>query len=172
MIGKNVKVVLVGDETVGKTSLTRRFVDDKFIDVYKKTLGFEVCVKSIHLEDQTSVIFSIWDIGGDSFQKQQVTYFQNTRGIFLVFDHSNPESFQNIPAWAEYIRSILPDSSIPIVLIGNKTDLLPECGQIIPDEIIEETRRFVNAADYLPTSAKTGENVDTMFEVMGMALFE
>ncbi len=116
-----VKVVLTGDENVGKTSLVSRFVDNKFLEEYIPTLGFQIFFKSLPIGDCT-VDFQIWDVGGhQSFEFMRRNYYAHTQGFLLVFDLNSPKSFQNLEGWISEVHAVSPQ--IPFVLVGNKADL-------------------------------------------------
>ncbi|MHA1732213.1 MAG: Rab family GTPase [Promethearchaeota archaeon] len=164
-MSKNLKVVLAGDESVGKTSLVRRFVDDKFSEQYKKTLGFEISVKAVEVSG-APIVFSIWDVGGEKFKRQQKNYYTDARGVFVVFDLSKEDSFKHVPKWVQYVRSVVPTS--PVIIVGNKSDLCDDAPGCVALDMLEDVTRRVEAVWCTSTSAKTGENVEEMFSEMAL----
>lgn len=149
------KVILVGNFGVGKTSLTRQFVYQKFADEYLTTLGVKIDKKIMPLgEAQVNLI--IWDIAGEVSQtKVPKSYYLGANGVIYVFDLSRPSTFKHITEDLEYIQQLLPN--VPYILAGNKKDLLTE----------EELKNTINElplpCEYL-TSARTGESVEKMFQ--------
>lgn len=122
--GKNYKIVIVGDEQVGKTSLIRRFVEDKFSESYVQTLGFEISVKSVPLAPNHVVVLSLWDVGGEArFKHLQKRYYEGARGIVVAFDATRLETLDHVPEWVALVREVLTND-VPLVLVGTKLDLL------------------------------------------------
>jgi small GTP-binding protein len=149
------KVILLGHFGVGKTSLSRQFVHQKFSDEYLTTIGVKVDKKEIETGDKL-VSMIIWDIEGGAIQsKLPQTYFLGAHGIIYVFDLLRPSTYANIAKELDYFRNLLPKASVQI--IGNKKDLLDEI------DLEDFERDFEGQYDFL-SSAKTGENVETMFE--------
>lgn len=148
------KVILTGSFGVGKTSLFNRFISDQFDEKYLTTIGVKVNKKEIRAND-TDVALLLWDIAGEIAQdKVPTSYFLGAAGVIYVFDLSRPSTWQNIASDLEYLQSLLPYAVFR--LVGNKKDLLAEAD-------------FASIAAKLPaqwdilTSAKTGENVETLF---------
>ena len=159
MISK--KVILTGSFGVGKTSLFNRFVYSRFSDKYLTTIGVKVNKKVLQVEDEELSIL-LWDIAGEVSQdKVPVSYFLGAHGIIYVFDLTRPITYKNIESDIVYLKGLLPTGVIKIV--GNKKDLVSDAQiEAISDSL---TRKF----DIL-TSAKTGENVDALFQELGVDL--
>lgn len=161
------KICLLGEGSVGKTSLVHRFVEDKFQEDYKATLGVSILQK--HLEiDEYSVSINIWDLGGqDSFIKLRKLYLEGSEGALLIFDLTNRVSFEKLREWIHDFRGQRGEK--PFYLIGNKVDLKD---QIVVTE--EEASLLAKEHDVnlIITSAKTGENVETAFVNLGKQILE
>ncbi len=159
------KVVLLGDQSVGKSCLVRRFVDNQFAEDYIPTLGFQIFFKSLNIGDY-SVDFQIWDVAGQqSFEFARRNYYTHSQGFLLVFDVTNPTSFQNLDKWVAEIRAICPNA--PGILVGNKADL--------PNPKISEKdfalkSEQLTASGRVLTSAKTGSKVNDAFDLLGRTL--
>jgi small GTP-binding protein len=152
------KVILLGHFGVGKTSLVRRFVHEKFSDEYLTTIGVKVDKKEIEIGDRLLSMI-IWDIEGGAVQsKLPQSYFLGAHGIIYVFDLLRPSTYASIEEELQYFRNLLPKASVQI--IGNKIDLLDEIE--MEDFLRENEGRF----DFL-SSAKTGDNVEVMFASLG-----
>lgn len=150
----NKKVILVGNFGVGKTSLTRRFVHQKFSDEYLTTLGVKIDKKQLDVEGN-KVTLLIWDIAGEVMQtKVPKTYFLGAHGVIYVFDVTRPSTFEYIEKDLEFIKSMLPKA--PQVVVGNKIDLISDSEK----EGVEDALPV--SADYY-SSAKTGQSVEEMF---------
>ncbi len=165
MITLNFKILLAGDEAVGKTSLIRRLVKNEFAQDYKPTLGFEITLHPLQVEN-TLINFVIWDIAGQTaFESVRRSYYKESRGFLLVFNLANRVSLRNLEYWTAEIREICPDA--PLVLLGNKADL--------PDQkvTVEEMRQMAHklgAVGSLLTSAKNGRGVSEAFVMLGTAI--
>lgn len=161
-----VKICLVGDASVGKTSLIRRYVMDVFDDKYINTLGTKVSKKKIILklnERTINLTFSIWDIlGQEDFQKIQTMAFKGSKGTMLVCDLTRKDTLTNLEYWHKRVSDVA--GKIPFVVIANKSDLKE---QYTFDEL--ELDRFSKSigAEYYYTSAKEGDNVIKTFYKIG-----
>jgi small GTP-binding protein len=156
------KVIIIGPAAVGKTSLIRRFVEDQFSSNYKFTIGVDFLVKTLRLEEDKIVRLSIWDVGGqERFKFLRSNFYEGTHGAILVFDLSRANTFPKMKNWLIDMRNLI-EHKIPFIILGNKSDLLSEIGEVIDRE---EPMRFAKQEDsfYLETSAKTGNNVEKAF---------
>ncbi len=158
------KLIMCGDYQVGKTSLIRRYVENKFVDNYIASIGVDITKKTIPLGEECNVNFLIWDVAGQrkQFQQQRGRFYMGANSIFIVYDKTRPESFASIDFWIKDIKSAIFDP-IPIILIGNKCDLTLE-------EKVTTAQVAAKAAElgfpFIETSAKTGENVQEAFTYM------
>ncbi|HMF34477.1 MAG TPA: Rab family GTPase [Candidatus Lokiarchaeia archaeon] len=162
MAEENFKVVLTGNESVGKTSLIRRVVQNEFDEKYKPTLGFDLSLKYLDIDTQ-SIVFSIWDLGGQmNFAPLRKNYYQGAQGFLLVFSVADALSFKNLHYWVQEIKASCPDA--PIVLVANKAD--KDEWQVTLEEI-EQKCTDLGLNGNAITSAKTGEGIETAFEMLG-----
>ena len=160
MISK--KVIITGSFGVGKTSLFNRFILNQFGDKYLTTIGVKVNKKVIEVDDEELTLL-LWDIAGEITQdKVPTTYFLGAAGIIYVMDLSRPMTFQNLENDLNYLRNLLPDAVIKVV--GNKKDLLTD------EELGQALSTFAQTQPNITTSAKTGENVDELFALLGKEL--
>lgn len=159
MIGK--KIILTGSFGVGKTSLFNRFINNQFDDRYLTTIGVKVNKKTVLVGEQ-EVPLLLWDVAGEITQdKVPTSYFLGATGVLYVFDLSRPMTYQHIATDLEFLQSLLPYAVVRIV--GNKKDLLTEA------QIAEAAEKMPAPWDAL-TSAKTGENVETLFQQLAADL--
>lgn len=154
------KIIVLGEPRVGKTSLVRRFVDQKFAESYVSSIGVDISRKNVELSKKCQVSLAIWDIGG---QIQQMApyrkrFYQGANLVILVIDLSRKKTFDNIDRWIEDLNQFL-ERPIPYIIIGNKNDL--DTQEITEEEIMEKAKEL--DCPYLLTSAKTGSNVDEAF---------
>lgn len=164
------KFVIIGDHEVGKTSLIRRFVDNKFSLDYRATLGLNIMGKSIEFYGN-QIDFSLWDVGAQIYFKRfRKTYYRGVQAAFIVYDITNSQSFINVLKWYDELETSLGDKQIPIVIVGNKSDLLDqrvmsyEDGVKLTNDLSKD--QFEGGISYIETSAMTGENVEDAFNLI------
>ena len=157
------KLAILGDAGVGKTSLVNQYCENIFKEDYRATMGVHLIKKDIELENINSVVHLIlWDIAGqDAYEKTRQKYYDGCSGALLVYDITRYNSFNSIEQkWIKDFSKHVK-SNIPYVLIGNKIDLEQERG--VYSEDASKLAKNINAADFIETSAKLGENVEIAF---------
>jgi small GTP-binding protein len=164
------KIIIAGPPAVGKTSLLHRFVQNKFADNYKLTIGTEFLTKTIEFKKRT-VKLALWDIGGQRrFAKIRRTFYAGAQGILLVFDLTREDTFKEMLDWLTEIKETI-ETEVPFVLIGNKLDLIKETGRVFnynESKIFAAQRNSI----YIETSAKTGNNVEFAFKRLSQIIAE
>lgn len=159
------KLCLLGDGAVGKTSLVRRFVFDVFDDKYLQSFGTKVSKKTIAVGD-ASVDLMIWDIlGQKTHESLHAAYYKGAAGALAVCDFTRPETMRNLRSWLGSFRSVVGDQ--PVLILGNKADL----EKAFTFEELESFGASVNCP-VMETSAKTGLNVERAFSEIGKRLVE
>lgn len=157
----NVKVILAGDGTVGKTSLLRRYVSGDFIEEHRMTLGMDTHTKLTRVPGLGPVKIHTWDLAGQpQWSSVREGFYQRSHAMALVFDVHEPSTIKNLPQWVTECRQHVP--AIPIVVVANKIDL--PCR--VP---IHKIAKWAAEQHYgfIETSPKTGQHVDQMFETLG-----
>ncbi|KAH7626062.1 ras family-domain-containing protein [Sordaria sp. MPI-SDFR-AT-0083] len=170
---KKFKLVFLGEQSVGKTSLITRFMYDSFDNMYQATIGIDFLSKAcstpldtMYLEDRT-VRLQLWDTAGqERFRSLIPSYIRDSSVAVVVYDISNAKSFQNTRKWIDDVRAERGNDVI-IVLVGNKTDLNDK-REVTTAQGEEEARR--NNLMFVETSAKLGHNVKTLFKRIAQAL--
>ncbi|NHJ21946.1 MAG: GTP-binding protein [Candidatus Lokiarchaeota archaeon] len=164
------KFIIVGDKAVGKTSIVRRFVDNKFSLDYRSTLGLNVLSHTMDFYGN-EVNFLLWDLGGQEYFKRfRKTYYIGAQAAFIVFDVGERNSFSNIKKWYNELKEHIGKNNIPIVIVGNKIDLSDSRtiqykeGIMLVDEFSQQNA--TNDFSYIETSALTGENVEDAFSLI------
>lgn len=160
------KLVVVGDEAVGKTSILTRFMYDTFTPQYKVTVGIDFVSKNIYLEDRC-IRLQLWDTAGqERFKSLIPSYIRDCSIALVVFDVSNRQSFLSTSAWVQDIRHER-GSDVVLVLVGNKGDLEDQ-----RQVSIEEAKAHSKSLNipYIDLSAKTGHNIKQMFHQLARAL--
>ena len=121
---KQFKVILLGDGTVGKTSVCNRFAKGDFAASYKQTIGLDFFVRKVVLPDGTEVVLQIWDIGGQSIASKMVkSYVSGAHAVLLCYDVTNYESFKNLEDWFAIVDAVFEKEKPYVGLVGNKCDL-------------------------------------------------
>ncbi len=161
------KIVVVGDGAVGKTSLIKQYTEGNFVKDYIKTIGAQFSKYIDKIEDASVKLF-FWDIAGQSeFSFMRPTFYKSAKAVILVYSLIEEQSFNNIKNWYEDIKKFC--GTIPIVLFGNKLDLVDE--KKLDDSKIENLKKDINLIKYYKTSAKTGENVFSAFRSIIKTLY-
>jgi small GTP-binding protein len=152
------KIIIIGEPAVGKTSLVRRFVSNRFSKDYRSTIGTNIFMKNIELGDGL-IKLALWDIAGqERWLNMRHKYYRGAQGAFIVGDLTREDTFTQIENfWYDDLKSYL--KSIPIILIANKNDLTSN----ISEKTIKEIQKKINAEVLYFTSAKTGDHVDEAF---------
>ena len=155
------KLILTGNFKVGKSSLIKRFIENKFTETYLSTIGVEIFKKSIEMDKETIVNFVLWDIGGQigSMAPYRHRFYEGASAAFIVIDRTRPKTLESVKVWYKDIKKSV-SHEIPVVIVGNKSDLQSEI--IITEEEIKVVARELGF-HYILTSAKTGENVNEAF---------
>merc|ERR1711976_127868 len=160
------KVVFLGKQSVGKTSLITRFMYDSFDNTYQATIGIDFLSKTMYLEDRT-VRLQLWDTAGqERFRSLIPSYIRDSTVAVVVYDVTNINSFQQTNKWIDDVRTER-GTDVIIVLVGNKTDLADK-RQVSIDEG-ERRAKELNVM-FIETSAKTGYNVKQLFRRVAAAL--
>ncbi len=163
------KFVIIGDHEVGKTSLVRRFVENKFSHDYRATIGLNILSHSIEFFGN-EIIYSLWDVGAQVYFKRfRQTYYLGTQAAFIVFDLTNRESYENIKQWYAELEEFIGGRDIPLIIIGNKSDLKEERVVEYQDgvQLVNLLSQKPNIKiSYIETSALSGENVEDAFTLI------
>jgi len=153
------RVILLGDSNVGKTSLIMRYIKNEFKNSFISTIGVEYDSKIIK-KGKKNIRLEIIDTGGqEKFHCLTKSFFNNVDGIIFVFDLTNKESFENLKNWLKEAESYTEDFGY--ILVGNKKDLINSIE--VNQESLKDNDLF-NGTKYFEVSAKTGENIEECFE--------
>ena len=162
------KIMMLGDASVGKTSLTVRFIKGFFIEDLRLTIGVDFYSKTTAFNEK-NVKLQIWDFGGEErFRFLLSQYCKWSNLAFFLYYITNSKSLEHLPDWTQIIRENAGD--ITIMLIGSKVDL-DEFRAVTRDDGILAAKKY-NLTYFVELSSKTGENVEQAFNVMTETLFE
>lgn len=121
------RLILIGDSTVGKSSLLKYFTDGKFAKISDPTVGVDFFARLVQVKDGTRIKLQLWDTAGqERFRSITKSYYRNSVGALLVYDITNRKSFEHLPAWiSEARRHIQPHEPV-FAVVGCKVDLVKE----------------------------------------------
>jgi small GTP-binding protein len=159
------KVCLLGDGAVGKTSLIRRYVFDAFDDKYLVSFGTKVSKKLVPVDD-AEVDLMIWDILGQRTNESlHAAYYRGAAGALAVCDYTRPSTMDSLSSWITSFRSVVGDT--PVFILANKNDLEKQF-------TFTDLKAFGDSlsCDVMETSARTGENVEVAFSAISRKLVE
>lgn len=161
------KVVVVGEEAVGKTSLILRYVEDTFKGDYIPTLGVNFVVKDL---PKLKTRLVIWDIGGQNMWKAKLNLFlKGSEAAIIIFDVTRPTTFGTLDTWISKLQQQL-GAQFPYIVVGNKTDL--QDMRKVQEAHAQKFLKNKIYSIYFDASAKTGENVEEFFERIAEMLIQ
>lgn len=164
---KNIlKVIILGDSGVGKTSLMHRYVNDKYSQQYKATIGADFLTKEVTVDDKVATM-QVWDTAGqERFQSLGVAFYRGADCCVLVYDVTNSKSFENIKTWRDEFlvhANVSSPESFPFVILGNKIDI-EDNKKTVNGKSAQELAKSLGNIPLFLTSAKDAINVDSAFE--------
>mmetsp|Transcript_12482 Transcript_12482/g.22062 ORF Transcript_12482/g.22062 Transcript_12482/m.22062 type:complete len:213 (-) Transcript_12482:124-762(-) len=159
------KVIILGDSGVGKTSLMNQYVNKKFTNQYKATIGADFLTKEVMIDDKL-VTMQIWDTAGqERFQSLGVAFYRGADCCVLVHDLTVPKTFESMESWRdEFLIQASPrdPDNFPFVVLGNKADL--ESKRKVTAARAQQWCKSKNNIPYHETSAATAQNVEEAFQ--------
>lgn len=156
-----VKIVLIGDAGVGKSSFLLQYTEQRFSPSYMSTIGVDFKLKNIEV-DGTPIMLQIWDTAGqERFRTIAISYYKNAEAAVLMYDCTNADSFEHIKDWNEQLM-IHGIEGVRRIIIGNKSDL--------PNRKVtfDEGQRLASelGAKFMETSALLGQNINETFDTV------
>jgi Ras-related protein Rab-7A len=174
------KTVLLGESSVGKTSIRRSYMGYSFSTSHQMTLGADFSEKSLELniiDDKGEVsrkahlTLQIWDLAGQQgFESIRKRFMHGATIIIIVYDRTSKLTFEAMNGWLEEVLTTNPDQEMPLLIVGNKSDLKKQI--IVSDQDVEDYIRDVKISYpkiskhvyAINTSALSGENINLLFE--------
>lgn len=172
------KLVLLGDSSVGKSSIVHRFVKDSFDEFRESTIGAAFLSQTIKIEDKSSqnetvVKFEIWDTAGqERYKSLAPMYYRNANAALVVYDVTQQDSLAKAQGWVTELKTKVGEEDLVICLVGNKLDL---CDETTPKAVdCSQAQAYAEEQGLLfhEVSAKTGEGVKEVFQSIGEKLYE
>ncbi len=173
-----VKLVLIGDAAVGKTSIRQRYLGKGFQREHLATLGADFAATTRNI-DNYSVKYQIWDLAGQPmFKNVRPRFYKGCFGSLAIFDVTRKDTFQNLTSWIEELYRYSGRGVVPVIILANKTDLKDEREVTIKEakefveKLNEKTKEHSVENFFLETSAKTGLNIEKAFELLSQYIID
>ena len=157
----------MGNSGVGKSSIIKRFISNKFEAKTISTIGFGTFNKEITLKNGTKIKLNLIDTAGqENYKSLSINYIKNADGVLFVFAYDDQKSFEDINEWIDnFTHNTKLDfkEKMPAILVGNKSDL----ELVIDKDEIEKLKTEKKLFGYIDTSAKDNININEVFQNMG-----
>ncbi|EGR29228.1 rab6-family small gtpase, putative [Ichthyophthirius multifiliis] len=159
------KIVFLGDQSVGKTSIINRFIYDNFTGSEQPTVGIDFICKTLTLDNKT-LRLQLWDTAGqERFKSLIPSYIRDSNAAIIVYDVTNQASFNNLTKWIEEVKEERGNDAL-IFVLGNKADL--EDRKVSAEECQQQLKQF--NLKLQEVSAKSGQNIGTFFKQLAQSL--
>ena len=157
-----IKLIVLGNTSVGKSSFILKYIEDKFVLNYMATLGMDFKQKKLKLKNGQEVRLRIYDTAGqERFKSVAVSFIKKAEGVILIYDIGNKATFESLEEWIKNIKESGKEN-LPIILVGNKCDLPPEKRKVELIEGKDKAEEF--NLPFFETSCKEGINIKEVFE--------
>ena len=158
----SIKLLVLGDTSVGKSNYIYRFTEDKFSDNHMSTTGLDLKNADIIIDDK-KIRVQLWDTAGEEkYRSITKTLFLRVQGIITIFDLTKEETFINLKSWINSIKEEC-GNNMPILIIGNKCDLTEY--RVVKKETAYKYAKK-EKIEYIETSSKTGENIKNSVDII------
>ncbi|XP_038579657.1 ras-related protein Rab-7L1-like isoform X2 [Micropterus salmoides] len=155
------KILVVGDGNVGKSSFVHRYVNGQFNKMYKMTVGVDFSVKLLHWSDKEKVRLQLWDIAGqERFISMTRIYYKGASGCVVMFDVTSSSSFLSCRHWKQDLdnKAMLHNGdSVPCILLANKCDLAQ---RVVSADSIDKFSKANGFVAWMETSVKENKNIE------------
>jgi small GTP-binding protein len=169
-IERVLKLAVLGNSAVGKTSLINQYIHQKFEQDYHPSLGVNIVIKEMNIEEKnTHIKMILWDIAGqEKYDLSRRAFFQGCVGALFVYDVTRPATFKDINLkWLKDLKEF-GNTNAAYLLIGNKNDLAEE--KIVSTKEGEKLAIKMKASEFIETSAKHGDNVENAFKTLALSV--
>jgi Ras-related protein Rab-5C len=165
------KIVLLGDQNVGKSSIAQRFCKNLFTGQYVVTIGGAYLQQKLVLSNGAVIKFHIWDTGGqERFRSMANLYYQDAAAAILTYDVTNKKSFESLSYWVDELNSKVNQDKLVLCLAGNKCD----CETNEKKVSNQEAKEFAEAHNmvFFETSAKNDLGIRDLFQTLGKRIYD
>ena len=157
-----IKILVLGNGSVGKTSIIIKYIDNKFSISYLTTLGLDFKQKKMKLKNGKVINLKIFDTAGqERYKSVSLSFIKKADGVLLIYDISDRSTFDAINGWIQSLMDVGKES-IPIILIGNKCDLSEDKRKVSNEEGIQKSNEY--KIPFFETSCKDGININEVFD--------
>lgn len=154
------KLLIIGESNVGKSSILLRFIEDEFHENMQSTVGMDYKTKQITI-DGNAVKLAIWDTAGqERFRTLTPSYYRDGQGAILMYDVTDRQTFLKLDTWLNELNTYCNKTDIVKMVVGNKIDLPNR--EVSTEEGLQFARRYQTL--YIESSAKTADGVKCCFE--------
>lgn len=165
----SLKIVLLGNVSVGKTCILLRFSENVFIEEYQTTIGLNYKVKQMQLHNKQTIKVQIWDTSGqERFLSLTKNFLKGSNGVVIVYDITEKKTFEDLEQWIESIKENIDIDTLPIVLVGNKLDL--ESQRQVSKEQAEQFAKN-EKFKYFETSSKNNIGIEETFQYLAEEMY-
>ncbi|KAG7469112.1 hypothetical protein MATL_G00125420 [Megalops atlanticus] len=166
------RIIMLGDSTVGKSSLLKRYTEDVFLESINQTVGVDFYVHFLEVEPGVRIKLQFWDTAGqERFRSVTRSYYRNSVGGLLVFDLGNRASFEHVQDWHAEVRERVQPHTVLFVLVGHKSDREADGERVVGREEAERLAGQLGAP-YVEASSKTGQSVAEAFELLTRRVYQ
>ncbi|XP_060778196.1 ras-related protein Rab-39B-like [Neoarius graeffei] len=166
------RIIMLGDSTVGKSSMLKRYTENQFLECINETVGVDFYVHFLEVEPGMMIKLQFWDTAGqERFRSVTRSYYRNSVGGLLVFDVGNRASFEHVRDWyAEVCEHVMPHTMI-FVLVGHKSDRESDGERTVSKDEAKKLAAQLGTT-YVEASAKTGQNIQMCFEILAQEIYQ
>mmetsp|Transcript_22172 Transcript_22172/g.33042 ORF Transcript_22172/g.33042 Transcript_22172/m.33042 type:complete len:194 (+) Transcript_22172:59-640(+) len=163
-----IKIISLGDSLTGKSCLIKRHCERKFVTKYIPTIGVDYGVRPVEMEGIT-VKVNFWDLSGNpEYLSIRNEFYKDAQGIVLVYDVTSKSSLASLESWMKELKDYSNGKPCVGVLCGNKVDKKRRSVSRVDAEVFAKSHNL----RYFETSAKSGKNVDEVFEMLYQVIFD
>lgn len=163
---------MLGDSTVGKSSLLKRYTEDLFLESINQTVGVDFYVHFLEVEPGIRIKLQFWDTAGqERFRSVTRSYYRNSVGGMLVFDMTSRDSFDHVKEWHDEVCERVQPYKVLFILVGQKSDMDAHEERAVSREEAEKLAGQLGMP-YVEASAKTGQNVKECFELLTRRIYQ
>jgi len=160
------KICAIGSGNVGKTSLIRRYAEDKFDGNYLPTLGVDITTKKISVKDTHMKLILVDTAGQEFFGKLRPNYYRGASACLILFALNDRKTFEAVPGWLAEFQKHIPSPDIPIALAGNKKDL--EKDRVVTEIEAHKLAESLNLKYYETSALAGGSEIKEIFKDLAL----